>query len=258
MKVVILAGGYGTRLSEETHSLPKPMLRIGSMPVLWHIMKIYSHYRFNDFVILLGYRGYMIKEYFAHYYLHQCDITIDLQTNAREIHSSATEPWKITLVETGQDTMTGGRILRARNYIGDEPFLLTYGDGVADVNITDLITFHKQHGKIATMTTVLPEGRYGAVTLDGAGKVNDFVEKPQGDGQWVNAGYFVMEPAIYDYIDQGDDTILERSPLMSLAQDGEFYAYRHRGFWRPMDTLRDKNQLESLWNSGAPWKVWHD
>jgi len=256
MKVVILAGGMGTRISEETEIRPKPMIEIGGKPILWHIKKIYSHYGFNDFIICLGYKGYIIKEYFANYFLHQSDVTIDLQKNSVEIHQSKAEPWRITLLDTGLNTMTGGRIKRAAPYIGSETFMMTYGDGVSDVNIGDLLSYHKRHGKIATLTATLPAGRYGSLNLDAVDKVVSFKEKPAGDGSWINGGYFVLEPNILDLIDD-DATIFEKKPLERLAQDGELMAYRHHGFWYAMDTLRDKNYLESLWQSGnAPWKIW--
>ncbi|HTG80925.1 MAG TPA: glucose-1-phosphate cytidylyltransferase [Geobacteraceae bacterium] len=257
MKVVILAGGFGTRISEESHLKPKPMIEIGERPILWHIMKIYSHYGFNDFVICLGYKGYCIKEYFAHYFLHEADMTFDFRNNnERVIHHHSAEPWTVTLVNTGLATMTGGRVKRVREYVGNESFLLTYGDGVADVDVRKLVSFHKSHGKLATVTSSQPGGRFGALDLDGADQVLGFREKPKGDGSWVNAGFFVMEPAVFDYID-GDETILEREPLERLAANGDLFAYKHDGFWHPMDSIRDKNHLEDLWKSGnAPWKVW--
>ncbi len=257
MKVVILAGGFGTRLSEETDIKPKPMVEIGGKPILWHIMKIYSTYGFNDFVICLGYKGYVIKEYFANYFLHMSDVTIDLKNNQLEIHNVKAEPWKVTLVDTGLNTMTGGRIKRVQKYIGNETFMLTYGDGVANINIKELLEFHKNHGKFATVTAVQPSGRFGALDLED-GKVKAFKEKPKGDGAWINGGFFVLEPQIFEYID-GDETIWERDPLENLARDGQLMAYKHTGFWKPMDTLRDKRELESLWQSGnPPWKVWND
>jgi glucose-1-phosphate cytidylyltransferase len=255
MKVLILAGGFGTRLSEETDIRPKPMAEIGDKPILWHIMKLYSHYGFNDFIILLGYKGYYIKEYFANYFLHQSDVTIDLANNKMEVHSNASEPWKVTLLETGLNTMTGGRIAQARPFI-NEPFLLTYGDGVADVNIQALIEFHKQHKKKITMTSVQPEGRFGALQTDPDHKVNSFLEKPRGDGSWINGGFFVCEPSVLDYI-AGKETVFEQQPLEQLANEGELYTYRHEGFWQCMDTLRDKMKLNELWASGnAKWKIW--
>lgn len=256
MKVLILAGGFGTRLSEETDIRPKPMAEIGGKPILWHIMKIYSAYGYNDFVVLLGYKGYYIKEYFANYFLHQSDVTIDISSNKMEVHSNQSEPWKVTLLETGLNTMTGGRILRAKKYIGEEPFLLTYGDGVADVNIDALVEFHKQHGKAITMTSVQPEGRFGALLTDEEKRVTSFMEKPKGDGSWINGGFFVCEPKVLDHI-KDDTTVFEQQPLEQLANAGELYTYRHDGFWKCMDTLRDKNQLNDMWGSGnAKWKTW--
>jgi glucose-1-phosphate cytidylyltransferase len=256
MKVVILAGGLGTRLSEETDLKPKPMVEIGGRPILWHIMKIYSHHGFNDFVICLGYKGYVIKEYFANYFLHQSDVTIDLRKNSMEIHESKAEPWKITLVDTGLNTMTGGRIRRIQPYVGNEAFMLTYGDGVSDVDVTALIAYHRKQGKIATVTAVQPSGRFGALNLDRDSIVLSFQEKPRGDGSWINGGFFVLEPAVFEHI-ASDDTVWEREPLESIARDRQLTAFNHVGFWQPMDTLRDKNQLEEHWKSGkAPWKVW--
>jgi glucose-1-phosphate cytidylyltransferase len=256
MKVLILAGGFGTRLSEETEIRPKPMVEIGGKPILWHIMKIYSHYGFNDFVILLGYKGYYIKEYFANYYLHQSDVTIDIATGRIEILNNSSEPWKVTLLDTGINTMTGGRIKRAKTIVGNETFMLTYGDGVGNVNILELLKFHKSHGKAITVTAAQPEGRFGALDIDENNIVRIFKEKPKGDGAWVNAGFFVCEPKVFDYI-EGDNTVFEKEPLQKLAEDGELYAYKHRGFWKPMDTLRDKLELQKLWDSGkAPWKIW--
>jgi len=258
MKVVILAGGLGTRLSEETDLKPKPMVEIGGKPILWHIMKIYSAYGFNDFVVCLGYKGYVIKEYFANYFIHQSDVTINLGTNEIEVNNCKAEPWKITLVDTGLNTMTGGRIKRVKNYIGSEAFMLTYGDGVADVDITDLISFHKRHGRHATITSVQPLGRYGALDINDGNSVLSFMEKPRGDRAWVNGGFFIFEPQVFDYI-SGDEIILEREPLENLAKDGQLSAFKHRGFWKCMDTLRDKTELESLWSDGkAPWKKWED
>jgi glucose-1-phosphate cytidylyltransferase len=256
MKVAILAGGYGTRLSEETDVRPKPMVEIGGKPILWHIMKTYSHYGHNDFVILLGYKGYYIKEYFANYFLHQSDVTIDLKNNKMEIHNNTSEPWKVTLVDTGLETMTGGRIKRAQKFLDKETFLLTYGDGVSNVDIDKLVSFHQKNGKAMTLTSVQPEGRFGALDMEGD-LIRRFAEKPKGDGSWINGGFFVCEPKLFDYIKEGDSTILERSPLEGLAKDGQLVAYKHDGFWQPMDTLRDKVQLEQLWSKGsAPWKVW--
>ncbi len=256
MKVFILAGGYGTRLSEETYAIPKPMVRVGGNPILWHIMKAYSHYGINDFVILLGYKGYVIKEYFSNYFLHQSDVTIDLARNNMEIHHSASEPWKVTLVETGENTMTGGRVLRARKYAEDQAFMLTYGDGVSDVNIQHLLEYHKNHGGVLTMTSVLPEGRYGTVRADEDGQVIDFAEKPHGNGGWINAGFFVCEPEIFNYL-KGDDASLEGEPLQRLSDEQKLYTFQHQGSWRCMDTLRDKHMLERLSADGkAFWKVW--
>lgn len=258
MKVVLLAGGFGTRLSEETDTRPKPMVEIGGKPMLWHIMKIYSAYGFNEFVVLLGYKGYTIKEYFANYFLHQSDITIDMTTNKMEVHNNSSEPWKVTLLDTGLNSMTGARIKKAQNFIGNEPFMLTYGDGVADINIPELIAFHKSHGKIATMTSAQPDGRFGALNIDSLNQITEFKEKPKGDGNWVNAGFFICEPKIFDYIDNEADTVFEQEPLKNLAKDGEIFAYKHNNFWMPMDTLRDKIRLNELWESGeAPWKIWN-
>lgn len=257
MKTVILAGGYGTRISEETTVHPKPMVEIGEKPILWHIMKIYSHYGINEFIICCGYKGYMIKEYFANYFLHRSDITFDLKNNEIKVHQNEVEPWKVTLVDTGNGTMTGGRLKRVHEYLEDETFCLTYGDGVSDVNIRDLINFHKENGTQATLTAVQPPGRFGAFRL-GADemKITSFREKPQGDNAWINGGFFVLESRIFDYI-EGDETVWEREPLESLARDGQLTAYRHSGFWQSMDTLRDKNVLEDYWKSeNKPWKVW--
>lgn len=256
MKVVILAGGLGTRLAEETVVRPKPMIEIGEKPLLWHIMKLYGHHGFNEFVICLGYKGYLIKEYFSNYFLHNSDVTFDLATNSMEIHQNACEPWKISLIDTGAETMTGGRLLRVKDRIGDETFMLTYGDGVADVDIPALMAFHASHGKIGTVTAVQPPGRFGALALDDEAAVTSFQEKPVGDGAWINGGFFVLEPDFFDYL-SGDADVLEREPLERLASNGQLSAYRHDGFWQPMDTLRDKRQLEELWDLGsAPWKVW--
>ncbi len=256
MKVAILAGGFGTRISEETDSKPKPMIEIGGKPILWHIMKHYSHYGHNDFVILCGYKSYYIKEYFANYFLHQSDVTFDIKNNKMEIHHNSSEPWKVTLVDTGLETMTGGRVKRAERFLKDDTFLLTYGDGVSDVDVDKLISFHKKNGKLMTVTSVQPDGRFGALELEGD-LVNKFVEKPKGDGSWINGGFFVCEPKMLDYITEGDATILERSPLEKLASDKQLVAFKHDGFWKPMDTLRDKTQLEHLWETKkAPWKVW--
>ena len=257
MKIVLLAGGFGTRLSEETDIRPKPMVEIGGKPILWHIMKTYSEYGFNEFVILLGYKGYFIKEYFSNYFLHQSDVTIDLMNNKIEVHNNSSEPWKVTLLDTGLHSMTGGRIKRAQEFIGDEPFMLTYGDGVANIDIKKLVEFHKTHGKSMTMTSAQPDGRFGALDIDKDNQVKKFKEKPKGDGSWINAGYFVCEPKVFDYITQGDSTVFEQAPLQDLAKDGEVYTYKHDDFWMPMDTLRDKHKLVKLWiDDQAPWKVW--
>lgn len=257
MKVVILAGGLGTRLSEETELKPKPMVEIGGKPMLWHIMKIYSHYGFNDFVICLGYKGYMIKEYFANYFLHQTDVTIDIKNNKIKVHKTKAEPWKITLVDTGLNTMTGGRIKRIKDHINGT-FMLTYGDGVSDINIKELLNYHKKMKKPVTITSVQPSGRFGAIDIDEKGNVKSFLEKPKGDGSWINGGFFVLEPDIFNYI-KDDSTIWERDPLENLTKDNKVVAYKYLGFWKCMDTLRDKTELENLWNSGkAPWKLWKE
>lgn len=259
MKVVLLAGGFGSRLSEETDIRPKPMVEIGGMPILWHIMKIYSSYGYNEFVILLGYKGYYIKEYFANYFLHQSDVTIDLKKNNVEILNNSSEPWKVTLIDTGLNTMTGGRIKRAQQYIGDQPFMLNYGDGVSDVNIKELIDFHKSHGKLMTMTSTQPEGRFGSLNISSDNQVKEFREKPKGDGNWINGGFFVCESKVLDYITLGDDTVFEQEPLRNLAKDGEIYTFKHKGFWRPMDSLKDKEDLNKLWkNNQAKWKNWKE
>ena len=255
MKVVILAGGLGTRISEETNVKPKPMVEIGGRPILWHIMKLYSHYGINEFIICAGYKGYVIKEYFANYFLHMSDVTFDLQENAMEVHKKRSEPWKVTIVDTGESTMTGGRLLRVRDYIGDETFCCTYGHGVGDVDITALIKFHKDSGRLASLTGVQPPGSFGAIDLL-EDKVLSFQEKPQGDGSWINGGFFVLSPAVLDLI-SNDATVWEKEPLENLAERGELGIYRHRGFWRPMDTLRDRIELDNLWDSQcAPWKIW--
>ena len=255
MKAVILAGGLGTRLSEETHLKPKPMVEIGGMPILWHIMKIYSAHGINEFIICAGYKGYLIKEYFANYFIHMSDVTFDMSSNEMEVHHKKAEPWKVTVVDTGEKTLTGGRLKRVADYIGDEPFCFTYGDGVADVNIKELVNFHRSHGKLATLTAVQPPGRYGAIEKSGS-QVTGFMEKPKGDGGLINGGFFVISPECLDRI-EGDQTSWESTPLSSLAEDGEMMAFEHDGFWQPMDTLRDKNHLEDLWASGkAPWKFW--
>ena len=255
MKAVILAGGLGTRISEESHLRPKPMIEIGGRPILWHIMKIYSHHGVNDFVVCLGYKGYVIKEYFANYFLHMSDVTFDMSENRMEVHQRHAEPWRVTLVDTGQDTLTGGRLKRVREYAGNDTFCFTYGDGVANVDIGKLIGFHRSQRTLATLTAIQPPGRYGAVNIDGM-RVTSFAEKPAGDGAWINGGFFVLEPGALDYI-QGDQTSWESEALARLAHDGELKGYKHAGFWQAMDTLRDKNQLEELWQSGkASWKVW--
>ncbi|MBE0637781.1 MAG: glucose-1-phosphate cytidylyltransferase [Bacteroidales bacterium] len=257
MKVLILAGGMGTRLSEETILKPKPMVEIGGKPILWHIMKSYSFYGFNEFIILCGYKGYMIKEYFANYFLHMADFTIDMANNSITNHNCYAEPWKVTLIDTGLETMTGSRIKKVRAYIGNEPFLLTYGDGVSDVNINVLIKYHKEHGKAITITSVQPEGRYGSLVVNQENRVLSFQEKPKGDGAWVNAGFFVCQPEVFDYIPDGETIIFEREPLEGLAKDGELFTYKHEGFWKPMDTQRDKGQLEILIEKNkAPWIKW--
>ena len=257
MKVVILAGGLGTRLSEETRMIPKPMVEIGGKPILWHIMKTYSYYGFNDFVILTGYKSHVIKDYFVHYYQQYSDITVDMANNSVEIHRMQTEPWKVTMLYTGQNTMTGGRIKKAQEYIGNEPFMLTYGDGVSDVNINELIRQHKASDKTITMTAVQPSGRFGALVIREDNVITSFMEKPKGDESWINGGFFVCEPEVFDYIPLGDDVIFERAPLENLARDRKLNAYKHDGFWRPMDTLKDKNDLTEMWQSGtAPWALW--
>lgn len=257
MKAVILAGGLGTRLSEETAIKPKPMVEVGGQPILWHIMKSYSNHGINDFVICCGYKGYVIKEYFANYFLRMSDVTFDMCSNQMNVHSGYAEPWRVTLVDTGENTMTGGRLKRVREHVGNETFCFTYGDGVSDVNITELVQFHKDQGMLATLTAVQPEGRFGAISLgQEQTKISQFHEKPEGDGAWINGGYFVLEPDVIDYI--ADDTVMwEHDPLKKLAHDGQLSAYKHEGFWQPMDTLKDKNYLEKLWKDNkAPWKVW--
>lgn len=257
MKAVILAGGVGSRLAEETSTRPKPMVEIGGNPMLWHILKIYSHYGINDFIICLGYKGYLIKEYFANYRLHSTDVTIDLQTNRIETHRSDCEPWRVTLIDTGIGTGTGGRLKRIIPYVKDEEmFCFTYGDGVSDVNISTVIEFHRRHGKLATITAVQPTGRFGSLEINDEGRIAHFIEKPKGDGRWVNGGFFVLSPQVADYI-EGDNTTWEHGPLEQLSRDGQVYAFRHQGFWQHMDTLPDRNLLENLWSAGsAPWKVW--
>ncbi|WP_211828560.1 glucose-1-phosphate cytidylyltransferase [Kistimonas asteriae] len=257
MKVLLLAGGYGTRLSEETDIRPKPMVEIGGKPILWHIMKLYSEHGYDDFVILLGYKGYLIKEYFANYFLHQSNVTIDLKNNSMEILENTSEAWKVTLIDTGLNAMTGARIKKAQKIVGNNPFLLTYGDGVSDINIKELVKFHKSHGKAMTMTSSQPEGRFGALITTEDDKVESFMEKPKGDGNWINAGYFVCEASVFDYINDDDSTVFEQEPLKRLSHEGQIYTYKHNGFWKPMDTLRDKIKLTEMWDNGkAPWKVW--
>ena len=257
MKVLILAGGFGTRLSEETDIRPKPMVEIGGKPILWHIMKTYSHYGINEFVILLGYKGYYIKEYFANYFLHQSDVTIDMSSGDIEVHNNSSEPWKVTLLDTGLNAMTGARVKKAKDHIGNEPFLLTYGDGLANIDIQATLDFHKKHGKLMTMTSAQPDGRFGALDINENDKVVAFKEKPKGDGSWINAGYFVCQPEVLDYIPQGDDVVLEQEPLKNLAKDGQIYTYKHNDFWMPMDSLRDKIKLNEMCESqDAPWMVW--
>jgi len=257
VKTVILAGGYGTRISEETAVRPKPLVEIGDKPILWHIMKIFSRYGFEDFVIPLGYKGYLIKEYFAHYYLHESDVTFDFGPGGgggMTVHERCSDPWKVTLVDTGRDTMTGGRLKRVGPYLGGETFLMTYGDGLADIDVDRLVAFHRAHGKLATVTAVQPAGRFGALELSDGDEVRGFAEKPKGDGGWVNGGFFVLEPEVLGMI-EGDETVFEKEPLARLAEAGELMAYRHSGFWQPMDTLRDQRLLDALWSSGsAPWR----
>lgn len=262
MKAVILAGGFGTRISEESGIRPKPMVEIGGKPILWHIMKIFSHYGINDFIICCGYKGYVIKEYFSNYFLHNSDVTFDMKSNKMQVHNINSEPWEVTLVDTGENSMTGGRVKRVKDYIGDETFCLTYGDGVSNVNINDLIMHHTNQGCHATLTSVRQHGRFGVFNLkEGQSKITYFQEKPQGDGDgsaWINGGFFVLEPKIFDFI-EGDSTVFEKEPLEKLAKDGQLTAFKHTSFWQPMDTLRDKNVLENMWKEGkAPWKVWED
>ena len=256
MKVVILAGGYGTRISEESHLKPKPMIEIGEKPILWHIMKYYSQFGYNEFIICLGYKQYVVKEFFADYFLHTSDVTFDLANNTMKIHNNYSEPWKVTLIDTGLNTMTGGRVKRIRDYVGDEPFMLTYGDGLSNIDLTALEKFHRSHGKIATISAVNIGQRFGVLDLEENGKINSFREKNDDDGSLINGGYMVMNPGVFDYI-EGDETVFEQDPLRNLAKDGELMAYRHGGFWQCMDTQREKMQLEELWQSGrAPWKIW--
>ncbi|MEG0769743.1 MAG: glucose-1-phosphate cytidylyltransferase [Ruthenibacterium sp.] len=258
MKAVILAGGFGTRISEESHLKPKPMIEIGERPVLWHIMKLYSHYGINDFIICAGYKQHVIKEFFADYFLHMSDITFDLQQNSMEVHDNYSEPWKVTVVDTGLNTMTGGRVKRIQKYVGSEPFLLTYGDGVSDIDIAKLVAFHKTHGRLCTMSTVNVGQRFGVLDIEKDGAVSGFREKADSDGSLINVGYMVCEPGLFDYI-ENDSTVLEKTPLQNLARDGQLMAYRHNGFWQCMDTQREKEKLEEQWQSGhAPWKVWEE
>jgi len=257
MKAVILAGGFGTRISEESGIRPKPMVEIGDKPILWHIMKIFSAYGVNDFIICCGYKGYVIKEYFVNYFLHQSDITVDVKKNKIEVLQNDVEPWKVSMIDTGENTMTGGRLKRVKEYIGNDTFLMTYGDGVSDIDIRALLDFHANQKTLSTVTAVQPPGRFGTFTLsEGQSKVTNFREKPKGDGAWVNGGFFVLEPGVMNYIN-GDKTVWEREPLIQLAKDGQLSAYKHEGIWQPMDTLRDKHLLDDMWNSGkAPWKIW--
>lgn len=257
MKAVILAGGLGTRLSEETELKPKPMVEIGGRPILWHIMKIYSHYGINDFIILTGYKSHVIKDYFINYYTRYSDITVDLLNNSVELHKTRTEPWRVTMLYTGADTMTGGRIAKAKEYLKNERFLLTYGDGVADINIESLIKHHELSGKIVTLTAVQPSGKFGALNIDKSDNILSFKEKPQGDGAWINGGFFVCEPDIFNYLKNDVNCVFEKEPLENLANNNELNAYKHSGFWRPMDTLRDKKELTEMWMTGkAPWAIW--
>lgn len=258
MKVVLLAGGLGTRLMEETEARPKPMVEIGGKPILWHIMKIYEAYGYNDFVICLGYKGQAIKEYFLNYYLYNSDVTIELEKNKVDVHFSNSESFKVTLVDTGLHTNTAGRIKRIQKYVGNDTFMLTYGDGVADVNIQELVAYHKSHGKLATLTSVQTPGRFGNLEMNNNGIVSHFVEKPEGDGMWINGGFFVLEPGIFDYLEGNMDAVQwEKKPLIEIANNGELGAFRHTGFWKPMDALRDRIELEELWSSGkAKWKIW--
>ena len=257
MKAVILAGGLGTRLSEATNLIPKPMVEIGGKPILWHIMKTYSYYGINEFIICCGYKGYVIKEYFANYFRHNSDITVNLDNNSIEVLDYHAEPWKITLIDTGLNTMTGGRVKRIQQYVGNEPFLLTYGDGVADLNIQETIDLHKASGKLLTVTAYKPSGKFGALDMDEYGNVSSFMEKPAGDGNWINAGYFICQPEVFDYIYGGDSTFFEREPLENIAKEGKMGAFKHAGFWKPMDTMRDNTELNEMWDKGAaPWKVW--
>lgn len=256
MKVVLLAGGAGTRISEETSVRPKPMIEIGGKPILWHIMKIYSQFGFHEFVICLGYKGYVIKEYFANYFLHTSDVTFDLARNKMTVHQNFSEPWVITLVETGPETMTGGRIRRVKEYVGNDTFMLTYGDGVSNINIAELVKFHRNHGKVATLSATQPSGKFGSIHITDNNIITSFQEKPKGDGGWINGGFFVLNPEIFSHI-AGDETIFEKEPLEELAAEKQLVAFKHGGFWQPMDTLRDKMYLEALWSKdAAPWKTW--
>jgi glucose-1-phosphate cytidylyltransferase len=255
MKAVILAGGLGSRISEESHLRPKPMIEIGGKPIIWHVMKIYSHFGINEFVVCLGYKGYLLKEYFANYFLHMSDVTFDMAQNRMQIHDQHAEPWRVTLVDTGEHTMTGGRLQRVRKYLGNETFCMSYGDGVADIDLDALVKFHQSHGKLATVTAVQPPGRFGALEVQG-NQVHSFQEKPQGDGGWINGGFFVLEPSALDYV-TNDSTVWEQEPMRQLALRGELMSHFHHGFWQPMDTLRDRNLLEERWESGqAPWRLW--
>ncbi|GAB6011233.1 glucose-1-phosphate cytidylyltransferase [Viscerimonas tarda] len=258
MKAVILAGGFGTRLSEATNLIPKPMVEIGGKPILWHIMKIYSHYGIDEFIVCCGYKQYVIKEYFANYFRHNCDMTVDLADNSIQIHDNKSERWKVTMVDTGLNTMTGGRIKRIQKYVGNERFLLTYGDGVADLNIADTIKAHEESGSIVSLTAFKPTGKFGALEIDlETLRVKSFLEKPDGDRNWINAGYFVCEPQVFDYLENDDSVIFERKPLETISREGKMHAFLHRGFWKPMDTLRDNSELNEMWDNGnAPWKVW--
>jgi glucose-1-phosphate cytidylyltransferase len=258
MKAVIFAGGFGSRLSEATDVIPKPMVEIGGKPILWHIMKIYSHYGINDFIICCGYKQYIIKEYFANYFRHNCDMTVDLSNNSVKILDNHSEKWRVTMVDTGLNTMTGGRLKRVQKYIGNERFLLTYGDGVADVNIADTIQYHEEKGAVLTITSYQPHGRFGAIEIGENNKISSFREKPSNDGKWVNAGFFVCEPQVFEYLPQNDDAcVFEQGPLMKIASDGKMFAYKHTGFWKPMDMLKDFKDLNDMWNTGkAPWKIW--
>jgi len=257
MKVVILAGGKGTRIAEETEVLPKPMVEIGGNPILWHIMKIYSQYGFNDFIVCLGYKGYVIKKFFYNYFMHMSDVTIDLSNNKTIFHSTASEPWKITLVDTGQETMTGSRLRRVKKYIGNQPFMMTYGDGLSDVNIKELVKFHKKHKKLATLTAIQTAGRFGVVNIGSGDKVSSFLEKPKDESSWISGGFFVLQPEVLDLIDNDDTVVWEKGPLVQLSKQGQLCAFKHNGYWNCMDTLRDKLNFERVWQSGnVPWKVW--